>query len=221
MVLSCRAFIGELLLTQSSREFVSNDFLRRHWTPIEIASSSKYLSGRAVMSPEAKCSARQPTERIRSTRDEHSASSSSMIATRGLVTGRRLARCAKSSERNRKKTPSRTELGSSIVWRSRQGGQLYNRGTMCMASSLWQVADAPGAAWQRKVQPNHAFGIARSQSLGCDGQAHTLVWASMMQQAPAPILPQAHVMGGGLTSGRRGPPLSERASLRILLPIFA
>jgi len=40
-------------------------------------------------------------------------------------------------------------------------------------------AAPPTAEWQREVQLNHAFGDARSQSLECDGEAHTFVWVSI------------------------------------------
>jgi len=42
-----------------------------------------------------------------------------------------------------------------------------------------------------RVQPNLAFDDARLQSLGYDAWAHTLVWVSMMRQAPALTWPQA------------------------------
>jgi hypothetical protein len=71
------------------------------------------------------------------------------------------------------------------------------------------------------VRLNYACGDPWSQSLGCDGEAHTLVWVSMIRQPPALTLPHAEGMGIRFTSGCRGPPLSERASLRILLPAFA
>jgi hypothetical protein len=38
---------------------------------------------------------------------------------------------------------------------------------------------APDVEWQCEAQPNHASGDAQSQSVECDGQAHTLVWAKL------------------------------------------
>jgi hypothetical protein len=42
---------------------------------------------------------------------------------------------------------------------------------------------APGTEWQREVQTNHACGDARSQSLACDVQVHTFVWAQATMAA--------------------------------------
>jgi hypothetical protein len=53
-VLSWRAFIGEGPLDIVSRALASNGFLRRHWVPTEIASSSNSLSriyARAIANP--------------------------------------------------------------------------------------------------------------------------------------------------------------------------
>jgi hypothetical protein len=69
-----------------------------------------------------------------------------------------------------------TELEPPISGRSRQAGVLYSRVAMVIASSPGEAAD--GAAWQRRVQLNHAFEDAPSQSLECDGKAHTFVWVS-------------------------------------------
>src|SRR5215510_5401279 len=47
-------------------------------------------------------------ERIKSTKDEHSASSSSMIAIKGLLTGYGLPGCARSFRRNSERRPAAT-----------------------------------------------------------------------------------------------------------------
>jgi hypothetical protein len=45
----------------------------------------------------------------------------------------------------------------------------------CASHHLPCGQTAPSADWPHKAQPNHAFGRARPQSLGCDAEAHTLV----------------------------------------------
>jgi hypothetical protein len=52
----------------------------------------------------------------------------------------------------------------------------YARLAIVIVSSPWRWQEAPDVGWQRQVQLNHAFGGARSQSLECDGWAHTFVW---------------------------------------------
>jgi hypothetical protein len=44
-----------------------------------------------------------------------------------------------------------------------------------MVSPPWRRQKPLGVEWQQRVQPNHGFDSAQSQSLDSDGEIHTLV----------------------------------------------
>jgi len=50
-----------------------------------------------------------------------------------------------------------------------RGSRSYSRAAMAIVSLPWRGQESPSAEWQSKVQLNHAFGDAGSQSLECDG----------------------------------------------------